>query len=126
IKDIAMGTVLRAVAPVLGAAGVGALGAAGIGKLTGSFGEDRLNKAKEIGAAHPELPDINDPSRSDNDKKLKGSAEGYEASGLNKKDIANMIRESAKKHNIDPEVAVRVAMSEGMNSYQSKYKRADG
>ena len=44
---------------------------------------------------------------------------GYEESGMTAEVIKNYIRQEATKRNIDPEAAVKVAMTEGMGAYQS-------
>lgn len=48
-----------------------------------------------------------------------GSGSGYEQSGLSRQSVADMIRKSAIERGIDPEVAVKVAKSEGLNTYRS-------
>lgn len=44
---------------------------------------------------------------------------GYEDSGLNQKQVADMIRKSAISRGIDPETAVAVAKSEGLSTYRA-------
>lgn len=46
-----------------------------------------------------------------------GSGAGYEKAGASKREIAEYIRAAAAKRGIDPNIAVRVAMSEGLNTY---------
>lgn len=48
-----------------------------------------------------------------------GVGRGYEDSGLSRAQIIAFIRQEATKRGIDPNVAVRVAQSEGLNTYQS-------
>jgi len=47
----------------------------------------------------------------------KGIGNGYEAAGASKAEIAEYIKASAIKHGIDPNVALKVAQSEGLNKY---------
>jgi hypothetical protein len=51
---------------------------------------------------------------------------GYEASGLTKDAVADFIRSEARRLGIDPEVALRVAKTEGFNSYQSTVQLPGG
>ena len=48
-----------------------------------------------------------------------GSGSGYEQSGLSRQNVADMIRKSAIQRGIDPETAVGIAKSEGLNTYRS-------
>lgn len=46
---------------------------------------------------------------------------GYEQSGLSKAQVADMIRTAALARGIDPNVAIRVAQSEGLSTYASTF-----
>ena len=48
-----------------------------------------------------------------------GGGSGYEQSGLSRQNVADMIRKSAIERGIDPETAVAVSKSEGLNTYRS-------
>lgn len=48
-----------------------------------------------------------------------GGGSGYEQSGLSRQNVADMIRKSAIQRGMDPETAVAVAKSEGLNTYRS-------
>lgn len=48
-----------------------------------------------------------------------GSGSGYEKSGLSRQNVADMIRKSAIERGIDPETAVGISKSEGLNVYRS-------
>jgi hypothetical protein len=56
----------------------------------------------------------------------KGAGKGYEASGYSKADVVGMIREEATARGIDPDVAVKVAQSEGLNQYVGDQGRSFG
>jgi hypothetical protein len=83
----------------LGAAGaaVGAAGAAGVSAMMGGGGGGSLGRQ-----------DVKE-----------GGGSGYEQSGLNRQTVADMIRKSAIQRGIDPETAVAIAKSEGLNTYRS-------
>jgi hypothetical protein len=48
---------------------------------------------------------------------IKGTGQGYEAAGVSKAEIVEYIKAAASKRGIDPNTAVRVAQSEGLNIY---------
>ena len=56
----------------------------------------------------------------------KGVGRGYEASGYSKADVVGMIRDEASARGIDPDIAVKVAQSEGLNSYVGDQGRSFG
>jgi len=85
---------------------------AGIEKATDSEGKE-VYKTTSVDPAEIER-------RMQMGEQTQGSIKpGYEQSGLSSEAIKNYIRQEAIKRNIDPEAAVKVAMTEGMGQYQS-------
>jgi hypothetical protein len=81
------------------AATLGAAGAAGVSAMMGGSGGGGGSLGRQ---------DVKE-----------GGGSGYEQSGLNRQTVADMIRKSAIQRGIDPETAVAIAKSEGLNTYRS-------